>query len=278
MTTWKQEAKVVGIPADAAEQGWSIGLSQDGNTAIVGGPSDNSDQGAAWVFIRHGNDWPQQDKLGLLRPNSKQGYAVALSGDGKTAIVGGPEDGVSGAAWVYVVRDGAWNPQGEPLDPDDAGKGAYFGNAASLSNDGNTAIVGGMLDDNSKGAAWVFTRKFKQNGDFLIWEQVKKLVVGETAEETFTLGSAVAISANGDTAIVGAPGYGGDVGAAFVFSRGDGKWTQQGIKLVGSGSVGQSQQGTSVAISGDGNTAIVGGPNDNSYIGAAWVYSRNSSG
>jgi hypothetical protein len=37
--------------------------------------------------------------------------------------------------------------------------------------------------------------------------------------------------------------------------------TQQGTKLVGTGAVGAAE-GISVALSGDGNTAIVGGPGD----------------
>jgi hypothetical protein len=38
--------------------------------------------------------------------------------------------------------------------------------------------------------------------------------------------------------------------------------TQQGPKLVGTGVVGSAEQGFSVAVSADGNTAIVGGPAD----------------
>ena len=53
------------------------------------------------------------------------------------------------------------------------------------------------------------------------------------------------------------------------------QFTQQ-AKLVGTGAVGQAAQGQSVAISGDGNTALVGGPYDNAGIGAAWVYTRIS--
>ena len=41
------------------------------------------------------------------------------------------------------------------------------------------------------------------------------------------------------------------------FTRNGGVWTQQGDKLVGTGSVGVASQGTSVALSADGNTAIV---------------------
>ena len=49
-------------------------------------------------------------------------------------------------------------------------------------------------------------------------------------------------------------------------------FTQQGPKLVGTLAVGAAQQGYSVALSADGNTAIVGGPGDNSNAGAAWVF------
>jgi hypothetical protein len=54
----------------------------------------------------------------------------------------------------------------------------------------------------------------------------------------------------------------------------------QGDKLVGTGAVGQAQQGSSVSLSADGNTALVGGPNDigpnDVAAGAAWVYTRSN--
>jgi len=51
-------------------------------------------------------------------------------------------------------------------------------------------------------------------------------------------------------------------------------WTQQGSKLVGTGVAGNAWQGMSVALSADGNTAIVGGSDDNSNAGAAWVFAK----
>jgi hypothetical protein len=44
--------------------------------------------------------------------------------------------------------------------------------------------------------------------------------------------------------------------------------------LVGTGAVGGAEQGISVSLSGDGNTAIVGGPNDDELVGAAWVFAK----
>jgi Viral BACON domain len=64
-----------------------------------------------------------------------------------------------------------------------------------------------------------------------------------------------------------------NTGAAWVYTRSGGVWTQQGSKLIGTGAVGNAQQSYSVSLSGDGNTAILGGPNDNQGIGAAWVFS-----
>jgi hypothetical protein len=76
----------------AAQQGISVTLSADGNTAIVGGRNDNNYAGAALVFTRTSGVWTQQgDKLvgtGAVGTNIQQGISVSLSEDGNTAIVG----------------------------------------------------------------------------------------------------------------------------------------------------------------------------------------------
>jgi hypothetical protein len=82
----------------------------------------------------------------------------------------------------------------------------------------------------------------------------------------------VALSGDGNTAIVGAP----SAGAALIFTRSGDVWTQQGSALVGTGAVGTDvNQGFSVALSGDGDIAIEGAPGDNSGIGAVWVFTRS---
>jgi hypothetical protein len=75
--------------------------------------------------------------------------------------------------------------------------------------------------------------------------------------------------------MIGGPYDNRSSGAVWVFTRGGGIWTEQGSKLVGTGAVGAARQGSSIALSADGNTALVGGVGDNSYAGAAWVYTRN---
>ena len=53
------------------------------------------------------------------------------------------------------------------------------------------------------------------------------------------------------------------IGAAWVFTRSGSTWTQQGPKLTGSGEVGAGEFGESVALSSNGNTALIGGDRDN---------------
>jgi hypothetical protein len=159
---WTQQgAKLVGAGAvGVAQQGWSVALSADGNTAVVGGPNDNSYAGAAWVYTRSAGVWTQQGaKLVGLNAvgNSQQGWSVALSADGNTAVVGGPIDNSdAGAAWVYTRSGGVWTQQGAKLVGTGAVGNAFQGFSVALSADGNTAIVGRSSDNGFVGAAWVF--------------------------------------------------------------------------------------------------------------------------
>jgi hypothetical protein len=273
---WNQQAKLVGAGAiGPAEQGYSVSLSADGNTAIVGGLADNGDVGAAWVYTRSGAVWSQQTKLvgtGAIGVSVLQGFSVFLSGDGNTAIVGAPGDnnmvdtGPIGAAWVYVRSGGVWSQQAKLV-----GFGAVGSQqrAVSLSGDGDTAIVGGPGDNGNSGAAWVFTR----SGG--LWNQQAKLV-GTGAIGPAEQGYSVSLSGDGNTASVGGLLDNSGAGAVWVFMRSARVWNQQ-AKLVGTGAVNTAEQGVSVSLSSDGDTAIVGGPSDNSSSGAAWVFRRSES-
>jgi hypothetical protein len=278
---WRQQTKLVGTTSESGgglwSQGASVAVSADGNTAIVGGPSDNRTRGAAWVFTRSGDAWTQQgNKLvgsgaGEAPLPPGQGMSVALSADGNTAIVGGWG---TEAAWVFTRSGSVWTQQGKKLIGTGAVGNARQGMSVALSSDGNTAIVGGWSDNGKTGAAWVFTR----SGG--VWTQQGKKLAGSDAVGSARQGMSVALSADGNTAILGGPGdnpwdrsapFGlGAAGAAWVFSRSGGVWTQQGNKLVSPGAVGRL--GTSVALSADGNIAIVGGFAEDG--GVALVFTR----
>ncbi len=269
----QQGLKLIGTGAVGdASQGYSVSLSADGNTAIVGGIGDNGDVGAAWVWTRSGGVWTQEgSKLvgtGAVGA-ANQGYSVFLSADGNTAIAGGVLDNdAAGAAWVWTRSGGVWTQQGSKLVGTGAVGNGYQGLSVALSADGNTAIVGGFGDNGDVGAAWVWTR----SGG--VWTQQGSKLVG-TGAAGASQGTAVSLSADGNTAIVGGSYDNGSAGAVWVWTRSGGVWTQQGSKLVGAGAVGNAEQGYSVSLSTDGNTALVGGDADNANAGAAWVWTRS---
>jgi hypothetical protein len=277
---WAQQgSKLVGTGAvGSSYQGVSVALSADGNTAIVGGYGDGG-VGAAWVFTRNDGAWIQQGPklVGAgYAGSTQQGLSVALSGDGNTAIVGGPGDsGGVGAAWLYTRNsNGVWTQQGSKLVGTGATGSSQQGYSVTLSADGHTALVGGIADNGYVGAIWVYTRT--GNGE---WAQQGSKLVGTGVVGHSAQGVSVALSADGNTALVGGPSDSGLGGAVWVYTRtSNGEWTQQGSKLVGTGAVGSSYQGVSVALSADGDTALVGGDSDNGYVGAAWVYTRSGNG
>jgi hypothetical protein len=272
---WTQQGqKLVDTDSHFAFQGWSVALSADGNTAVVGGYADGLSAGAVWIWTRSAGRWTRQGNK-LVGSGAAglafQGYSVALSADGNTAIVGGVFDNNQvGAAWIWTRSAGIWTQQGAKLVGSGSLGKAEQGWSVSLSADGNTAIVGGYADDVSAGAVWIWTR----SGG--VWTQQGAKLVATGAVGTASQGSSVSLSADGNTAFIGGYADNFGAGAAWVWKRSAGVWTQQGSKLVATGAVGTAQQGSSVSISADGNTAIVGGPADNFGAGAAWVWKRNA--
>jgi hypothetical protein len=277
---WVQQGGKL-IPSDkngSADVGYDISMSDDGNTFAVGGPSDASNIGAAWVFVRTGSTWIQQGpKLtDGTATGALQGSSVTLSGDGDTLAVGGPSDsGDLGAVWIYVRINNVWSQQDSKLT-DVTATGALQGGAVSLSSNGDTLAVGGDGDNSNVGAVWVYTRTGAT------WTQQGVKLVGTGANGSVKQGSSVSLSDDGNTLVIGGPfddsinDTVGQTGVSWVWTRVGSVWTQFGSKIYGTGSERVASasplQGSAVAISGDGTTMCMGGFRDANFTGATWVF------
>lgn len=250
-------------------QGTSLATSADGNTAVVGVPGDNSNTGAALIYVRTGSAWTQQAKLvgtGYTGA-SRQGSSVAVSSDGNTVVSGGPaDDNNRGAVWVFTRNGATWTQTGGKLAGSGAVGAAQQGTSVAVSGDGSTVASGGIADNLYAGALWTFGRE----GDQFL--QLGDKVVGAGAVGNARQGGSIGLNANGKVIIWGGYQDNNRQGAAWVYVRDGCVWSQQGGKLVGTGGSAQAWQGYSVSLSADGRTALVGGSADNSLIGAAWVY------
>ena len=268
----QQGSKLTGSgESGEGDLGWSVALSADGNTALVGAPTDNGSVGAAWVFTRSGTTWTQQgSKLtGSGEVGTQEfGEGVGLSADGNTAIIGGPRGNGVGAAWVFARSGGVWTQQGPKLTAKGESGPGEFGYRVTLSSDGNTALIGAPGDNGEVGAAWVFTRSGTT------WSQQSPKLTGAGHVGAGFFGVGLALSADGNTALIGATDDNGATGAAWVFTRAGSTWTEQGPKLTAAGETAEGFFGEGAALSADGNTALIGGDRDNGEIGAAWVFTR----
>ncbi len=276
--------KLVGIgEIHRGEFGRSIVLSADGKTAAVGGSNDNSPTfhskrgvlslglGAVWVFKRTGSTWKQQGPKIVGKGESGEGQfgaSIALSGDGKELMVGAPADRAGqGSVWVFVWTGKAWRQQGKILTVTTPVPSS-FGTGVALSRSGKTAVVGGAYSHTGVGSAWIFTRSGST------WKAVAHLTgTGESGTGQF--GRQVAVSGNGTTVLIGAPGDDNGKGAAWVFVKHGKTWKAAGPKLVGKGASPEGDFGNSVALSATGTTAVVGAPVDRNGVGSVWVYTRS---
>ncbi len=253
-------------------------VSLDGNVALIGAPNDQGSIGAAYIYIKSGEQWLLQDKLTAKNKmsNSFFGYSVSLSGD--TALIGayGSEiDGVrSGAAYIFVKdKSGKWRQQAR-LEPEEKKSNNRFGLSVSLAADNNVALIG-EYNKNGKviGAAYIFVRDDKSR-----WSQQAKLLAsdGKTSD---SFGSSTALSAAGDMAVVGAyrvnetsSKY--DSGAVYIFQRDSlGKWQQQ-ARLRAVDTVEKGYFGRSVSLYK--NMLLVGADGEILSRGAAYLFEKGS--
>jgi hypothetical protein len=274
-----QEAELTAGDGAAYDQfGYTVAISGDGNTALVGAPyhaaNGNDNQGAVYVFTLSEGGWIQQPDLTASDGafGDYFGSSVALSNDGTTAVIGALGHAVNGsnqgAAYVFTFSNGSWHQQ--ELTAADGAAGDAFGAAVAVSSDGTTALVGAPAHSN-QGAAYVFT--FSSGN----WTQQPDLVSSDIAISD-AFGSSVALGGDA-TALIGSPYHNVNgnkyEGAAYVFGLFGSSWSQE-QELTASDGAADDLFGASVALANSGNTALVGAPlstiNGNIYAGSAYVF------
>ena len=204
------------------------------------------------------------------------GLAVALSSDGRTALVGARGDhslGLhsAGAAHVYRRIQGEWVQEAKLFAPQPIIEG-FFGVSIALSANGDLALVGASSffafcgEPICGGSAYFFQRD-PQGG----WHLIQTLMsAGGGLTDAF--GASVALSGSGTVAAIGARRAGcplGDpCGAMFVFVRRQGEWQLEDRlePQVPDPFVGEF--GTAVSLSRSGKTVLIGA------VGSAFVFSR----
>ncbi|HUA12792.1 MAG TPA: hypothetical protein VMA83_12420 [Solirubrobacteraceae bacterium] len=256
--SWNQEGEgFTGSIEGCRVFGEVLALSGDGNTAIFGCP----EQDDAAIFVRSPSGWVQQGPI-LREPGVEFfGSSVALSYNGDTALVGSGYRGV----WAYTREGESWS-SGEELVT--SSEGTPYGSVVALSGDGDTAAVGNPEYGEDSGAAWVFARSgstWTQQGERL----------GSLEPFNARFGTSLALSEDGNVLMVGAPGSNCDagcIGYASLYLRSGTSWSLRETLTPPSHIGDVVLFGSSVALSAEGTTAVIGAPDDFEYRGAVWAF------
>jgi hypothetical protein len=151
----------------------------------------------------------------------------------------------------YIQQGGNLTGTGESAN-------GFFGLGGAISPDGSTVIVG--APQSSTGVAYVFG--FSGGS----WTQQAALTLADAPSSAY-FGDAIALSTNGDVAVIGAP----NAGVTAIFTRSGSTWTQADVIDEPAHIVGF---GDSVALSAAGTTAVIGdsGALSGSNVSTAFVY------
>ena len=278
---WAQVAKLAAVDSTAYDSfGWSVGLSRDGETAIVGATGHDvgflKDAGAAYVFRRDVVDttkWTETRQLTASAPSpgGELGGAAALSSDGSTAAVTELTHFDSqhvlhtGATLIFTSKDGWYTAEqpakfGDPNTNSNGDTDAYGVNAV-LSDDGKVVAIAApdvnVGTAGGAGAAFVYST----TGDWRVPAENTSLSLFPHDPRPFMYyGSSVALSADGTRLFVGIDGAGiDDQGAAEIVALT--RHAPAALRAAERTPVAppnstKGRFGTAVALSADGTTAL----------------------
>jgi hypothetical protein len=196
-----------------------------------------------------------------------QGANVHLTSDGSTLLFSGPYDSLEyGSCWIYERDSLGWNYQSKLVPDSVIGSAQIL--AVTMNRAKNRIAMGGGANNGGLGAIWIFD-KVGTN-----WIRRQIITVTDTIGKS-RLGYSLAMSPDGNTLISGGPEDNGIVGAVWVFEYNGNAYVKT-QKLVPNDVVGIAQFGYLVSISENGNRFAASGPLDNGYVGAVWIFDKDS--
>lgn len=270
---WEQQARLEPAYGDDGDA-FGTSVSLIGDRLMVGAPGatvgTSNKVGAVYEFIRSGGKWYEKVPITAddASPNSLFGTSVQM--DGLHMIIGAPESGTAGNAYIFYRTGGNWKQQAK-LEPKDGQSGDYFG--ASVAVSGGTVMVGAPLADPNLGMGQVTNAgavyQFKSRGGD--WTQQAKVTAdGGQAFDHF--GTSLAV--NDQFLVVGA----NDVddytimraGEAYLYMYGLDSWELQ-TRIVPTLSTSDGSFGAAVALNGD--KVLIGEPGPLQQGGSTYYFS-----
>ena len=274
---WSQQAILV--PSDGVTPSSFKDVGIDGDTIVIGGAgatiNGNVNRGAAYVFVRNGTGWTEQQRLTASDGATGDGFGCSVAISCGTIVVGAyaaaPGGAVErGAAYVFVRNGSSWSEQAKLL-AEDGGTRNNFGRHVAIN--GDSAVVTRTYRSSAtipNPAAYVFVRSGTT------WSQQQKLSVCEpSGNGGIQCDFGTSISIDGNNLAVGNQflnlGSNSAQGGVYVFVRSGATWSQQ-QRLIASDGATDGLFGSAVSIAN--NTLLVGAQADLGVPGSAYIFNR----
>lgn len=237
--------------------GWSISLSQDGNTIIIGAPDDNgsgSNPGRAYAYSWDGSIWTSQGSpLIGINGDDHFGWDVDISNDASTIAISAPlsdqSDFNAGSVTIYTWENGDWLSTSD-LFGDEIRQ--EFGKSIALNESGDVIVIGSpfFFGSYNTGITGVYALNAGQ------WQQQGDDIFGLTLTEH--LGFAVDINNEGTRIATGA--FSSSEGKVRIFDWDGSTWNQIGEDIKGDANF--DSFGFSLSLNGDGSIIAAGAPSN----------------
>ncbi|WP_242401909.1 FG-GAP repeat protein [Halorhabdus tiamatea] len=247
--------------------GYSLDITNDGRTLLVGSNLDTNSNGrmagGVYVFRRDQDGWHQSAKL-MADDGDRHdwfGSTISISDTGDTALVGAvaeedPNGAEGGAAYVYQKENQEWHQQSKLSAPDDAFD--QFSRSQILTSNGDTAYIGAPFKEDSSGIEAGAVYEYSREPDG--WNLVNTLPNDSSPIRSF--GYAMDVSKGGQILIVSSMVVSdSETAAVNVFEKSGGEWVRQAT-LTASDRDRNDYFGETVPVSEDGQTVLVGASND----------------
>jgi hypothetical protein len=266
-TAWSLTQQILNPePGNNKVFGNTVSVSGDGNTIVIGAPTNNQDRGTTYVYEKSGPDWVLT--AALFPPNasgnSQTGYNVKISNDG-TRIISGCYYGDGDQCAVYFKNNGVWEFEASITTSGTFGNGFNV----SINADGDTIAIGSCYDEVGTGPYYFLAGRvliYTRTGS--IWSLQTTLTASDPADGDY-FGSVVELSQTGDKILISCRNddldYQTNVGSVYVFTRVGSVWTQEHV-LIANLPITDFSFGSSLKCSGDGSLAIIGSNNVSTNI------------
>ena len=265
-STIRQNTPVVGDSF-----GYSLAVTEDGLHLIISAFNSNVGKGQLYYYVKENSRYVQKQIIipsGLLT-NERLGVCLDMTPDAKTLICSGHGRSTSrGAVYILTRNNETWSNQ-VMLQLSVRAVNDFFGFSVSISDDGNTAIIGAHNRETSKGNAYIYT---KIDG---VWTQVANLRPSDILDN-HRFGICVFISGDAKTIYVSADGVNSNRGTVYKYKyTTDNTWVEDGVlqlPVLASG----DKFGTRIMGSPDAELLVVAASNTdiNTIIdcGVAYIY------